>query len=302
MGAIDCNCCTCEPCCVSRIEIEFGKEDEVSGEDPKVPIGTFAWDVETQPASVVTSKEVAYGLTLPVCSRTYLAPISERICDGTAKALDINGKFITLDRVFPSMSGRYGFLETVDFVGSTGIRCNVFIYGLFVVVQRAPGYSRILMGSYGIEEFFGYVVAGSTVRAYDTGTCLGTGPTSTYGTPPDSLYCTTSATDGTCPGVNAGRLTSYAFRSGPNGMPLPTLDSGWFASESCPVGDFVSGLYAFYEYFGTVPTNDACRLPYTREYFPLGLSPCNWGYVTETRRPLAESYTMRRNKVKLFTC
>jgi hypothetical protein len=294
-----CNCLQC--CCVSRLEVTMCKEDEVSGGPPTFPIGTFAWDIATQPSNSVSTETMPNGDSLQVCKRTYLAPISETICSGTARQQDINGRFQTLDRIFPSVSGRYGGADTFDFTGSTGIRCNVMVYGLNVSVSRANGWFRIEMGSLGIEETFGYVLAGASTLLYNPSTCVPFGATFIAGEPPETLYCAMT-TGASCPGFNTGPVAGGGYRVGVTGMPLAFLDTGWVASETCPSGEHASDLYAVFEYFGNDPSNDACRLAFTKEWELAVGSTCSVGNAFETRRPLSDSFRMMRSMVKVFLC
>jgi hypothetical protein len=307
MGAIgNCCCGTCSSCCIRRIEISIGKEDEVYGDPPKVPLGEIAWDIDPddQPETEIWSDVMPDGKTQQVCIRQYNAPISETICVGTARELPINGIFRTLDRDL-ALAGRYGLFvaDDRDFTGTLHIRCNIIVSGLLVRVLWSSGWIRMIMTGESYEEAFSFPNPGATMRRYDTITCASVGGTTTYVDDVLSVFCDPAVGLDVCPSSNPyiPGMINPGYHNLPN---FPAMDTGWLASSACEDEDYTSNLYGLMEYYtyfcpGAIGPG---QLPLTRTVSSAYGTSCSQNDFSQTFRDLEDTYTYRRNRVKLFVC
>mgnify|MGYP000187358222 CR=1 FL=1 len=248
-------CCgppDCESCCIGHIDFSIGGD----GVDP---LFTLSWDISSgsQPTTTLSTDMMPSGVTQQVCTRSYTAPIAYTLCSGTAKELPVVGMFNLLDRTL-DLAGRYA-LATADYTGNLGMRSNVIVSSLRVSVLWSSGYVRVIAGGSSIQEVFTFPRTGATRRAYNTGTCLGTGGVTTY-TDIDSAYCDSTTYLNACFAANPylpGIIVNNYFSLGS----YPSMDSGWLTAANCAAsaGEYSGSTYALYHYnigcfaFGPIP-------------------------------------------------
>jgi hypothetical protein len=295
MGTIGKCCCGCEGCCISRIEVDIGVPNPGQ---PGTTIGTFGWDIETQPETQVVAQNVN-GTVQDVCRQIYTAPVS------TIGTFAYNAEFLSretlIDYDFYWGQGFFGNFP-VWFEGQMRWRLYQYARSLALTVYRSDGaLSRTVLSGSIAQSVQCQPAIGSRRREYSD-TC-------------DLLSDVTYAelgnlVESASSSCRSSSFFSEVFEITHSMITTNTIhrDSGWSAGEcnSLPTNDTLTSLIFSNDYIGFTSSSQLhCRMPTGSEFDPLSDSFGN--LCGQDINRLQYTYSdevafFARNPIRIYTC